>query len=293
MHDDAPFALDKAAVRRSFELAAARYDAHAVLQREVGARLYERLDLMRIAPSLVADLGSGTGHFARLLEQRYSRARIAQIDLAPGMLATARSRQRRWRSRQLYVCADAERLPLRDAVADLVFSNMSLQWCPDLGRAFAECRRVLRPGGLLIFSTLGPDTLHELRQAWATIDLEPHVNTFPDMHDVGDALVRAGLSSPVMDRDVLTLTYDDVATLMRDLKGIGAHNSHAARSRALRGRSQLERLRQAYEAFRRDGTLPATYEVVYGHAWAPAAGTRPQDGSTVASFPLHRLRRPP
>ncbi len=293
MGEAGTFGLDKAAIRRSFDLAAGRYDEYAVLQREVGARLEARLELMRIEPSVVLDLGSGTGHGARLLEQRYRRARILLVDLAPAMLAEARRHQRRWRSRCWYACADAERLPIASASVDLVFSNMSMQWCGDLRTAFAECRRVLRPHGLLLFSTVGPDTLCELRTAWSTIDDQPHVNSFLDMHDVGDALIDAAFSSPVMDRDHLTLTYDDVTALMRELKAIGAHNSHAARSRALRGRAQLQRLAGAYEPFRRDGKLPATYEVVYGHAWAPAADTRPQDGSTVATFPISQLKTRP
>lgn len=286
----APFDLDRDEVRRAFERAAAQYDVFAALQREVGERLLARLDLVRLAPGRIVDLGAGTGYCARKLEQRYRDAAILLLDLAPAMLREARKR-RRWRSRQHYLCMDAAQLALPGAAVDLVFSNLTLQWCPDLPAVFAECRRVLRPTGLLMFSTLGPDTLRELRAAWAEVDQQPRVNAFLDMHDVGDALIEAGFSSPVLDREHLTLTYDDAFKLMRELKGIGAHNSHLDRRRGMLGRTQLKRMLEAYERFRSAGKLPATYEVVYGHAWAPLHDTRPQDGSTVATFPFSRLTR--
>jgi malonyl-CoA O-methyltransferase len=168
-----------------------------------------------------------------------------------------------------FVCADVERLPLADASVDLVFSNLTLQWC-NLDAAFAEFRRVLRPDGLLLFTSMGPDTLKELRASWAAADGEVHVNSFMDMHDVGDALVRARLADPVMDVEHLTVTYGEVERLLRDLKAIGAHNVNAGRPRGLMGRQRYAAMRSAYERYRRDGVLPATYEVVYGHAWAPA-----------------------
>jgi len=283
--------LDPRAVRRAFDAAAAHYDAHAALQREVADRLLARLDYMSIAPSLVLDLGAGTGYCSKLLERRYPKARILLADVAPGMLATARAGARRFFSRRSYVCGDASALPLADASLDLIVSSLTLQWCEDLGTVFAECARVLRPGGLLLFSTLGPDTLHELRAAWAAVDEAPHVNRFHDMHVVGDALIHGGFSAPVMEREDLTVTYDDVLTLMRDLKGIGAQNKHVQRARSLYGRERLRQLAAAYEKHRRDGQLPATYETVYGHAWVPRHDTRPQDGSTVATFPLSGLKR--
>lgn len=279
--------LDKQAIRRSFGSAAATYDRHAVIQREVANRLLDRLDWIRLAPTTVLDLGAGTGYCARALERRYTKARIVLVDLAPTMLLEAR-RQRRWLSSQRFVCADATALPFADASVDIVVSSLTFQWCEDLESAFRECRRVLTPGGLLLFSSLGPDTLHELRAAYATIDERPHVNRFKDMHEVGDILIRAGFSSPVLEREDLTATYDDVTALMRDLKGIGAHNSLSARQRTLGGRGALAQLRAAYEPYRREGVLPATYELVFGHGWA-AVNARPQDGSTV--FPLSRLIR--
>lgn len=283
--------LDPRAVRRAFDDAAQHYDAHAALQREVADRLLGRLDYTKIAPSRVLDLGAGTGYCTGQLERRYPKARIILADIAPAMLATARVGARRFFSRRSYVCGDAGALPLAEASIDLIVSSLTLQWCEDLGAVFAECARVLRPGGLLLFSTLGPDTLRELRAAWAAVDEAPHVNRFHDMHVVGDALIHSGFSSPVMERDDLTVTYDDVITLMRDLKGIGAQNNHLQRARALYGRQRLARLRAAYEGYRRDGLLPATYETVYGHAWAPTRDTRPQDGSTVTTFPLSGLKR--
>lgn len=283
--------LDPRAVRRAFDAAADTYDLHAALQREVATRLDERLGYTSLKPALVVDLGAGTGFCTQLLERRYPRARLVLADLAPGMLAAARRAAPRWFSRRHYVCADARALPFAPASVDLIVSSLTLQWCEDLVAVFSGCLRALKPGGLLLFSTLGPDTLHELRAAWAAVDDAPHVNRFHDMHDVGDALIHAGFSSPVMERDDLVVTYDDVLALMRDLKGIGAHNSHSARSRALYGRQRLAALRAAYEPFRRDGLLPATYEVVYGHAWVPQADTRRQDGSTVATYPLHQLKR--
>jgi malonyl-CoA O-methyltransferase len=203
------------------------------------------------------------------------------------MLIEAR-RHRRWRSRQRFACADAARLPLPDGSVDLIISSLTFQWCEDLVGVLKECRRVLKSGGLLLFSTLGPDTLKELRSAFASIDSAPHVNRFIDMHIVGDALIQAGFASPVLEREDLTVTYPDVLALMRDLKGIGARNNDDTRPRHLSGRDTLKKLTQAYERYRSNNALPATYELVFGHGWvAPQA--RPQDGTSI--FPISRLSR--
>jgi malonyl-CoA O-methyltransferase len=268
-----PFDIDLARVRRSFGRAAHDYDAAALLQAQVRNELLERLDIVRLEPAVVLDLGAGTGHASIALKRRYRTSQVIALDLAEGMLREAGRREtllRRFRR----VCGHAAALPLRDASVDLVFSNLMLQWCGDPDAVFHECRRVLRPGGLLTFTTFGPDTLVELRRAWADADGHTHVNRFIDMHDLGDALVRAGLAEPVMDVERCTLTYAGVRDLMRDLKAIGAHNSNAGRPRGLTGKGALARMTAAYETHRRDGRLPATYEVVYGHAWCPTAAPR-------------------
>jgi len=284
-----PFALDRQRVRAGFEAAAADYDAVAVVQAEVRRRLLERLELFRIAPRRILDAGCGTGHGARALLERYRRASLVALDIAPGMLAAAR-RRRPWLRRLDPVCADAAALPLADASVDLVFSNLMLQWCNEPDRVFAEFRRLLRPGGLLMFTTFGPDTLKELRAAWRAADGHTHVSRFIDMHDLGDALLRAGLVEPVMDVEHLTLTYPDMRGLMRDLKTMGARNATAGRSRGLTGRRRMDAVEAHYETLRRDDRLPATWEIVYGHAWAGVpcdAGKRPRE----ATVPLTRIGR--
>jgi malonyl-CoA O-methyltransferase len=267
------FRLDRPGVRAAFDRASARYEAAAVLQARVADELLNRLELFKFTPGVVVDLGAGTGRMTSELKRRYRRALVVALDLAPGMLREARKHQQLFR-RFERVCGDAVRLPFADASVDVVVSSLMLQWCDPPDPAFAEIRRVLKPDGLVAFSTLGPDTLRELRTAWAEADgtsnTYNHVNHFTDMHDVGDALVRAGLSEPVLDVDRLQLTYPDALALMRDLKTIGAHNVTAGRPRALMGRERLRRMQDAYETFRRDGRLPATYEVVYGVAWGAA-----------------------
>jgi malonyl-CoA O-methyltransferase len=263
------FRLDRPEVRASFDRASASYEAAAVLQARVADELLSRLEPFKFAPGVVLDLGAGTGRMTSALKQRYRRALVVALDLAPGMLREARRHQHLFR-RFERVCGDAMRLPFADASVDVVASSLMLQWCDPPDRAFAEVRRVLKPGGLFAFSTFGPDTLKELRSAWAEADGYNHVNHFIDMHDVGDALVRAGLMEPVLDVDRMQLTYPDALALMRDLKAIGAHNVTAGRPRALVGRSRLRRMQNAYEAFRRDGRLPASYEVVYGMTWGAA-----------------------
>ncbi|HXD52714.1 MAG TPA: methyltransferase domain-containing protein, partial [Burkholderiales bacterium] len=179
-------------------------------------------------------------------------------------------------------------LPLRSAAVGMVWSNLALQWVNDPPRAFAEFRRVLAPGGLLMFSTFGPDTLKELRAAYAGADRYTHVNRFVDMHDLGDMLVHAGFAAPVMDMEYMTLTYPEVRALMHDLKAIGAHNVTAGRRRGMTARATLAQVERNYEASRRDGRLPATFEVVYGHAWAPLPRST-ADGKTI--IPIKTIPR--
>jgi malonyl-CoA O-methyltransferase len=256
-------------VRRSFDRASADYEKAAVLQARVGDELLERLEFFKLTPDVVVDLGAGTGRMTGELKRHYRRAQVVALDLAPGMLREARKHKSFFR-RYERVCADVRRLPFSDASVDIAASNLMLQWCDDLDSAFREVRRVLKPDGLFAFTTFGPDTLRELRSAWAAVDDYSHVNTFIDMHDIGDALVRAGLTEPVLDVERVTLTYQDVLALMRDLKIIGAHNVTAGRPRGLLGRGTLRRLEAAYESARRSGLIPATYEVVYGAAWGSA-----------------------
>jgi len=261
---------DKMQARRSFESAAAAYDQAAALQQEVGQRLTQRLDLVKMQPDRILDLGSGTGHCIPDLFARYKKAQVVALDIALPMLEHARKRGR-WLRRPRCICADAERLPFADSRFDLVFSNLMLQWCVELEAVFAELQRVLRPGGLLLFTSFGPDTLSELRGSWQQVDGYSHVNAFPDMHDVGDALVRARFADPVMDVERITVTYPDVWKLMRELKQIGAHNVTAGRPRGLTGKARMQRLVGAYEQYRSQGVLPASYEIVNGHAWSTSA----------------------
>ncbi|MGH8292976.1 MAG: malonyl-ACP O-methyltransferase BioC [Gammaproteobacteria bacterium] len=263
------FTLDRQQLRAAFERAARGYDAADVLQQEVAGRLLERLELTAIQPARVLDLGCGTGRNLRELRRRYPHARLVAADFAFNMLLAARRRLGFWRRVPL-ACADALHLPFAAGAFDLIYCNLVLQWCDDLDQALAELRRTLAPHGLLLFSSFGPDTLKELRAAWREVDDFNHVNRFIDMHDVGDALIRAGFVEPVMDVEQLTLTYANVQALAQDLKAIGAHNVTAGRPRGLGGRARAAKLAAAYERFRREGRLPATYEVVYGTAWTPA-----------------------
>lgn len=290
--DDYP-RLERRVLRRAFDRASAGYDQHAVLPTTVRTELLARLELLDFAPRVVLDLGTGTGHAARALRERWRAARVVALDLAPGMLREARRRQT-WRHRFDRVCADAARLPFADGSIELVFSNLMLHWAVDLDAVLVELRRVLAPRGCVTFSTVGPDTLKELRAAWGEVDALPHVGRFLDLHDVGDALVRAGFADPVMDVDRYTLTYASLEALLAELKGVGSQNALAGRAPGLMGRTRRARLEAAYERFRTaDGRLPASCEVVYGQAWCPGATApiRARRGETVVPIGSIKRRR--
>lgn len=298
------YGIDKRQVSKAFNRAAARYDQVAVLQRMVGEQLLERLDWVKLSPKVVLDAGAGTGLQTLALLHRYGKAQVIALDLAAAMLQQARQRvqgslpQRLWAalrrpingSHGRFVCGDMECLPLADQSVDLIFSNLTLQWCSALDSVFSECRRILKPGGLFTFTTLGPDTLKELRAAWSSVDAYQHVNAFMDMHDIGDALVRAGLAEPVMDVEHYTFTYPDVYGLMRDLKLLGAQTVASGRQSGLTGKRRQQQMVQNYEAFRQEGRLPASFEVVYGHAWGAAQVPQRRTPDGAVHIPLQALK---
>ncbi|MGQ9685428.1 MAG: malonyl-ACP O-methyltransferase BioC [Thiobacillaceae bacterium] len=294
--------MNKRAIRAAFERAATSYDAAAYLQQEVARRLNERLEVMRIEPERILDAGCGTGYALPLLKARYPQARLIGLDLALGMLQQGRVRlgaaggRRRWLARLIpypspvtFVCADIERLPLKKDSLDMVWSNLTLQWVGNLEGCLREIHRIIRPGGLFAFSTFGPDTLKELRQAFAGLDGYGHVNRFIDMHDIGDMLVNAGFAHPVMEMEYITLTYPDLKSLLKELKAIGADTVLEGRRTGLMGRGRWQQLNDNYERLRRDGRLPATFEVVYGHAWA-GRKDRLDDGRQVIRFEIAQRR---
>ncbi|MDP8566655.1 malonyl-ACP O-methyltransferase BioC [Methylophilus aquaticus] len=282
MHD--AYWIDKARVRQSFHRASKSYDAAAILQRQVREEMLARLEVVKLQPDRILDAGCGTGHGLQALLQKFKGAHGVALDIAEGMLERAQTlfpRYRFWQTRPQFLCGDIEALPLATASVDMVWSNLAVQWCNDLDAALQEFRRVLRPNGLLMFATFGPDTLRELRAAGG--QQHTHVSRFIDMHDIGDALTRAGFTAPVLDVMHYTLTYDSVESVMRDLKTIGAHNATAGRARGLLGKGFLQQLREGYEVFRQQGKLPATYEVVFVHAWV---GNQPYaaPGSSSVQF---------
>jgi malonyl-CoA O-methyltransferase len=297
-----PRDVDPRVVRRAFARAAATYDAAAALQREVGARMASRLDYVKLEPRLILDAGCGTGEAVGELAARYAGARVVALDMALPMVAAARERAGRARSlfsrlipdafagagraTPFFVCGDANALPLSGVAFDLIWSNLALQWMNDLPRVFAETRRVLKVGGLFTFTTFGPDTLKEIRAAFARTDGYTHTNRFTDMHDIGDMLLAAGFADPVMDMEQLTLTYADAGALMRELKHLGATNATRGRPHGLMGRRRWQNVLAALDAMRREGRIPATFEVVYGHAW------KGEPRRTAEGHPIVKLQRP-
>jgi malonyl-CoA O-methyltransferase len=286
-------AFDRRRLRYSFGRAAPGYAEVAVLQREVESRLLEQLDVLEArVPACVLDVGSGPGRASTLMKGRWPKSEVVALDIALPMLRQVRA-PRFWRPVRK-VCGEAGALPLADGSVDLLFSSLCLQWVPDLPGALAEFRRVLRPGGLLLFSTFGPDTLVELREAYlAAGERHPPLSPFAAIQQVGDALVAAGFRNPVLERESFLLTYSDAMALLRELRAIGANDARRQRPRGLGGKARQARMLAAYEARRGlDGRLPSTWEVITAMAWAPDAGTPRREGSVdVATFPADSIPR--
>lgn len=260
---------DKISMVRAYSRAAKTYAKHAVLQREVANRMLERLDLIRSQPARIADLGCGPGELSKQLAKRYKGARIIALDIAKDMIFSAK-KHRPWFSKIDFVQGDIEKLPFQQQSFDMVFANMSLHCCNDWQQLLKQLCQVLKPGGLLMFSVFGPMSLQELYQSFMATDNEAHVHVFRDMHDMGDDLLRAGFENPVMDIENFTLTYKDVVHLARDLKATGQQNCLSARRKTLTSKKRWQTMESTYEKYRdAQNRLPATFEVIYGHAWVP------------------------
>ncbi|MBK69324.1 MAG: malonyl-[acyl-carrier protein] O-methyltransferase BioC [Legionellales bacterium] len=270
-------------VRSAFKKAANTYDEYSILQQITADRLIESLEQMKIIPAKILDLGSGTGYGAKILHNKYKNAEIFQADIAEEMLKISKKKSPIIFSKDHFVCADANSIPFKDNFFDLVLCGLTIQWCNDLDLIFSGVKQILKKNGVFLFSSFGPDSLKELRDCWSRVDDYVHVNAFVDMHDIGDALVRNSLISPVLNTEIITFTYDDCHQLMRELKNIGANNINNGRRKSLTGKNKLKKVFEYYEQYRENNKLPATFEVIYGHAWRS-----PDTNNT--SIPLDEVR---
>jgi malonyl-CoA O-methyltransferase len=286
MSDDRLFQLH--AVRRHFSRAAQTYLAAAALQKEVEARLLEQVDVLEQVPQCVLDLGSGPGRAAGTLKKRWPKAQVVAMDLALPMLRQVPEQTRFWRPIKR-VCADALQLPFKDAQFDFVFSSLCLQWVHPLPQALQEIRRVLKPGGLLVFTTFGPETLLELREAYLAIGEVPAVSPFAAIQQVGDALQGSGFSRTVLDRDLYRLDYPDLHALMRELQAIGATDARRDRKRGLMGKARWQALQDAYP--RHLERIVSTWEVFSAMAFRPERDPIRHEGDIVASIDPAQIRR--
>jgi len=272
-------------VRRAFSGATSQYDTHAELQREIGRRLLAHLEFTKLEPLSILDIGCGTGFFTRLLSDKYKKSRVFATDLSESMvLHTQQAQPRRWpwQNKQQGAVSDAVALPFKDASFDLVASNLALQWVPDAEAMMREMRRVLKPNGLVLFSTFGRRTLNELKQTLAQVNPEhaSSVLPFPDVMSLGNSLGKMAVEAPVTDADIFTLTYPDTMALVRELKGIGASSSAIqGRSGGLYGRALLRDIEAHYQEHfsENDGRVHATFEALYAQAWYKEAGYADRD----------------
>lgn len=293
-----PTIFDPHAIRRSFNRAARQYESVDWLQWEVAQRLMEQPQLLEApqrggAPweqGRIVDAGCGTGRISAWLKQRWPKAQVIGVDWAPGMLHQARRRSR-WRRNLDLICADLGQLPLPAQSVDLLVCSLALQWCDDIPSVLNRWRRVLKPGGLLLFSSFGPATLSELREAWSAVDQGSHVSPFVELQQLGDWLLSSGYRDPVMSAEVLQASYAEPRSLMQELKTLGAHNGTLQRPRGLTGKQSWQRLNQAYPR-QHDGRILASWEVLYGAAWGPPEGQPVRHGQgEVATFSVEALRR--
>jgi len=283
--------LDLRDVRETFDRIADRYDRHAAFEQEVCSRLLERCDFLRRAPERILDLGCGTGQGSQALKRRFRRAQVIALDSASAMLHRAQRRSSRFRP-LLPVCADIARLPVGRASADMLFSSLTFHWVPDPRAVLDELRRVLRPDGILLFATLGPASLGELRSAWAAVDSTVQVAQFSDLLEIGDGLVAAGFREPVMDAERITMHYPSLDALLRELECTGTSRLFCGWGSSPRVRRKLE---AAFAARRVEGRYPLTYEILYGTAFGPPEGqprrTANGDVVTFSADSLLRSRR--
>lgn len=299
--------IDRRAVAQHFSRAAQSYDAAAVLQKEVASRLAERWPLVKMQPQQVMDLGAGTGFLSHQVRQYYADAQLYAVDLSEAMLQQSRAKlcpePSWWQKlnpfatvdRVAFINADAYQLPFVDNSMDMLVSSLMLQWCDELPKVLAECRRVLRPNGVLFIASLGPDTLKEIRLAWQAVDGEQaeHTLNFADLHDLGDALGRVGFSDPVCDVEHITLTYADATAALKDLKAIGATNASGQRQKGLMGKAKWNAFLAAYQQQAMpDGRIPATFEIVYAQAFIADQKPSVERGlPQTASIPVSAIKR--
>lgn len=276
-------------IGNAFNQNATNYEKAALVQYEIGERLFERLSYLKIAPRYVLDLGCGTGIFTKRLKGKYPDAQIIGLDLACDMLRESRKKHRFWNKWPL-INADMRALPFADGLFDLIFANQVIHWSDPLSVVFRELNRVMNPGGCLMFSTLGPDTFRELTGAWSAVDNYAHANHFPDMHDVGDCLMAERFLDPVVDMESLTVHYRDLAKLVSSLKAQGVRNINPSRNPGLTGRRIWQAFETSYQNYcTPEGKYPLTYEVVYGHAWK---GEQRRVDSGIETFiPVSAIRR--